>query len=130
MLFTFRNRKHYDLMFKGYASKLPTWVKTTSVYRKDGFPDDGTRPYTKCAMNSQSTSSSDGGKSRCAKEWTTSDGGDWWLKDDPYSEPNGDAIEGSYISIGQWTADGIGWINDGRSRQYTGNVYFCMPRKD
>eukprot|EP00040_Diaphanoeca_grandis_P041001 m.262369 g.262369 ORF g.262369 m.262369 type:complete len:477 (+) comp45375_c0_seq1:162-1592(+) len=119
-LMSFRNKNHYKLMYKAFGAAMVNIVRTTGVHCKQNANLDPTRPYTRCAMNSKSNSA-------CSRDWQVEDGGDWWLMENAYSEPNGDAKRYWYIDHGNFKEDSI-TINDGRGARSTGNLYLCIPR--
>ena len=80
MLFAFRTKAHYTLMYQAYgALELNTWVRVTSTTLNIANPwrhyPRIVQPFSTCAMNSASVGTA------CAKYFSVPDGGDWWLKD-------------------------------------------------
>eukprot|EP00039_Didymoeca_costata_P028227 m.20389 g.20389 ORF g.20389 m.20389 type:complete len:468 (+) comp6834_c0_seq1:42-1445(+) len=121
MLLSFRNQKHYKLMYQAYKNLFSSHVRTTGVYFKQDSHPVG-RPYTKCAMNSKSDS-------LCSKDWGVADGGDWWISETPYTEPNGDAQKFWYLRFDSFNEDKVVAFNDFRHAISTGNFYFCMQKQ-
>lgn len=80
MLFAFRNKAHYKLMYQAYGVlELNAWVRVTSTTLNIANPwrhyPRVVQPFSTCAMNSASVGTA------CAKWFSVPDGGDWWLKD-------------------------------------------------
>ena len=56
---------------------------------------------------------------------THSDIGTWWLRDTPYSEPNGDYTANCFLNLyGSWTPSSL-TFNDGGCSYGSGNNYIC-----
>jgi hypothetical protein len=72
--------------------------------------------FTANAMNSSDPTAS--------QAWAVKDGGRWWLRDTPYSEPNGDYTLNGLLSGGMYDGWNLGDFNfnDG-STYFTGNYY-------
>jgi hypothetical protein len=74
--------------------------------------------YSGCALNSSDAT--------CAANWKAIDGGAWFVKSVPYSEPNGDYTPGCWLSANSGV-DGTGFtaFNDGNCGYETGAAYIC-----
>ena len=52
------------------------------------------------------------------------DNGTWWLRDTPYSEPNGDYGSYCFLGMGGWTLPVL-YFNDGTCGYSSGSNYLC-----
>jgi hypothetical protein len=78
--------------------------------------------YTAYPMNSSNAT--------VAANWKAVDGGNWFLRNIPYSEPNGDYTAGCWLAAWLWSATpftaGTGLIfNDASCSYATGDHYIC-----
>lgn len=67
--------------------------------------------------------------SRRAGDWKTSDGAPWWLRDSPYSEPNGDYTANCFLSVTVNANNLNGITFNDRSCIYCFTTYFCSAAK-
>ncbi len=76
--------------------------------------------YTGCAMNSTDAT--------CGANWKALDGGAWFAKKAPYTEPNGDYTPGCWLGLDGTTVDeanGFVRINDAGCGYSSGTSYLC-----
>ena len=81
----YRSRNAYASLVSVYGGDT-NWFSVTPVYKDF---DGGS--YTNCAMKSGGCGS-----------WRVADGGTWWLRDSPYSEPNGDYTAYCWLTQYAW----------------------------
>jgi hypothetical protein len=118
-------RAIYNYVYTTLASNYGTWMVALPIYKTTSGGN-----YTSYAMfdprlgNSGSTAGSYNG----VPDWTCKDGGLWYLRDIPHSEPNGDYTANAFL--GSYGADtsylrpyGAPGFNDGSNIYYTGSNY-------
>ena len=112
--------------YYNYLVALPIYRTTSTTGGSLGGNYTGVAMFDPRLGNSGSTAGSYTG----APDWTCKDGGLWYLRDVPHSEPNGDytanAFLGTYNEVANAsynTSYGAPGFNDGSSIYYTGSNY-------
>ena len=103
-----RSRDHWKSMYEFVTNVLGssygTYIRTTgAVYRVGGIGN-----YTSYAMRDPNSYESG------APDWRVTDGGRWFIRDSPYSEPNGNYTNYGFLGLQSMFADGtITGFDDG-----------------
>gem|GEM_PF-4392108 len=105
-----RSKAQWTYMLNRYGS---SYFSTIPGVTK---PSDGGN-YTGCAMRNPAYYGSG------CSDWRVPDGGRWWLRDTPYSEPNGDYYANCWLSMYNWDPNDIRF-NDGNC-SYSTTKYIC-----
>jgi hypothetical protein len=100
-----RTKAHWAAMLNRYGHTYFSVLPGISKSRNGGN-------YTSYAFNSHSV-----------PDWTAQDGGQWWVRNTPYSEPNGDYNANCWLSQYDWDVNNIRF-NDG-SCSYSTTRYIC-----
>jgi len=105
----------YDYVINTKASTIATCVPVVGkVYRINGIGN-----YSNIVMRNPRYFS--GG----APDWMVPDGGQWFIRDTGYSEPNGDYYGYAYLTLYSLASDGTTTFNDGNANYYTGTTIIC-----
>lgn len=128
-------RAIYNYVYNVLGSDYPTYMKALPIYRTTTSVTDtgfGTGTYAAYAMfdprlgNSGSTAGSYNG----APDWRCKDGGLWYLRHEPFGEPNGNYTLGEFLytysiaSYPQWrTSYDAPGFDDAIGYGYTGTSY-------
>jgi hypothetical protein len=120
-------RAIYNYVHTTLGSNYPTWFSACPVYKTtSGGNYTGYAMFNPRLGNSGSTAGSYNG----APDWRCKDEGLWYIKDIPFSEPNGDYYANAFLGIfseilyPQWlTPYGSPGFNDGNDIYYTGSTY-------
>eukprot|EP00051_Salpingoeca_urceolata_P022867 m.380486 g.380486 ORF g.380486 m.380486 type:complete len:197 (-) comp20036_c0_seq3:235-825(-) len=115
--------KDFGMRITPYRSKAQ-YISLTDKWGRNGHyfacvsgitkPANG-GSYTGCAMKSTSD--------HC-NQWQATDGGDWWIRDTAYGEPNGDYYANCWLAQYSHNPDSIGF-ND-LNCAYTFTRYICI----
>jgi hypothetical protein len=120
----------YDYIYNVLGSNYTTYLKTINIYKTASYGNySGYAMFDQRYGNSGSTTGSYNG----APDWRTKDGGLWYLKDIPFSEPNGDYFANAFLGtfgdvdytygIPYMTSYNSPGFNDGNAVYYTGSNY-------
>ena len=129
-----RSKNHWKAMSKtvlqaisenkaGGASYESYFQTAYGIYRSNNVVN-GTGNYTSKIMRHSSY-----GGSINAADWKVKDGGRWWLRDNIFSEPNGDYINNALLALNIWSTFPNPYLNtdlifnDGSSSYSTGLFY-------
>ena len=81
----YRSKNHFRSLISVYGAS-GEWFRNAPVYKTF---DGGN--YVGCAM-----------KRGSCPDWRVADGGDWWLRDSPFGEPNGDYHANCWLQQYTW----------------------------
>lgn len=119
-------RAIYNYIHTTLASNYDTWMKFLPIYKTTSSGNySGYAMFDPRLGNSGSTAGSYNG----APDWTCKDGGLWYLRDVPHSEPNGDYIANQFLGAysssltAYITSYGAPGFNDAYDIYYTGTSY-------
>ena len=90
-----RSKYHWRAMQNAVSTQRPTgefWQYFGTSYGIYRATDDFGGNFTSDSMNSADSNNN--------RAWRVKDGGRWWLRDTPYSEPNGDYALNGFLSGG------------------------------
>ncbi len=109
-----RSKAHWASLFKRFGANGTYFSTIPGVYKSGNGGN-----YTGCRMRSTAHY----GSGSCGGPWRVADGGRWWLRDNTYSEPNGDYTSTCWLSMYKWDVNDIRF-NDG-SCSYCTKSYVC-----
>lgn len=112
-IFSPRNRADWEVL---RASLDMNSLKSPNLIVDVTRPENGCGGCRGAAMNSDAPAQS---------SWVTSDGSPWWLRDEPFGEPNGDYHANCFMEVRNANAVDL-TFNDYNCR-YHSNSYLCQP---
>jgi hypothetical protein len=116
-----RTRAHWQSIFSFIQQQLGTSVATyLQVIPGISKPNDG---FNQCGCGGPYGVMS----SACCDDynsWRAIDGGPWWVRDSPYSEPNGDYCSNCFLGLYNWDINNL-QFNDLWGGYSSGNNYLC-----
>jgi hypothetical protein len=103
-----------------------TFLRSATPLRAPNWIIDVTRPQNGCGGCTKYPMRS---KTPQQATWRTSDGSVWWLRDRPYTEPNGDYYANCFLDIWKKPASPSSIAINDQFCNYHSRSYYCQPIK-